>query len=354
MLSKVEELVQRHRELDALLAQPEIATQRELFKKTLQEHGALRKLASLHTSYVERESALVEAQDIVSANEDPELVELAREEIGELEAAMERLRSDMLEELLSADEDDDKNVIMEIQAGAGGDEAALFVSDLLRMYGRLADQRRWKLEELSSLSSKSGGLKHITLSVSGSKVHRELQFESGGHRVQRVPETESQGRIHTSLATVVVLPEIAEIEIDLPADEIEEQRFCASGPGGQHVNKTESAVRLIHGPTGIKVECQDEKSQHMNRSKAMRILRARVAEHRRQIQERELGERRRGLRGSGDRSERIRTYNYPQNRVTDHRVNLTLYCLDRVVEGELDELIAKLQEHAREEKLKAL
>jgi peptide chain release factor 1 len=354
VFKKIEEMANRHAELAGLLSKPETMQHIGLFKRYLQEHGSLKKVTEQFKIYKEARDALTEAEEIIAAAEDPELVELAKEEIPLHKKVMESQTTKLRELLISEDEDDNKNIIMEIQAGAGGDEAALFVADLQRMYLRLADIRGWKVELLNSANANSGGFKYITLSISGQAVHRDLQFESGGHRVQRVPATESQGRIHTSLATVVVMPEVEEVEINIPADEIKMDLFCASGPGGQHVNKTESAVRLIHIPTSIKVECQDEKSQHMNKAKAMRVLVSRVADHFKAIKDKETGDKRRSLRGSGDRSQRIRTYNYNQNRVTDHRIGLSLHCLDRFVEGDLKEMIENLHDHLRTLKLENL
>jgi peptide chain release factor 1 len=351
VFNKIAAMAKRHSELDGLLASPEAMQNMTVYKSYLQEHGALKKVTSHYKIYQEAWDALKEAEDIISAAEDPELVELAKEEVPIHKGVLEKETHILRDLLISEDEDDNKNIIMELQAGAGGDEAALFVADLQRMYQRLADARGWKIEVLNCATAKSGGFKYVTLSVSGDFVHRDLQFESGGHRVQRVPATESQGRIHTSLATVVVMPEVEEVEIEIPDDDIKMDLFCASGPGGQHVNKTESAVRLIHIPTGIKVECQDEKSQHMNKAKAMRVLVSRVADHFKAIKDKEIGDKRRFLRGSGDRSQRIRTYNYNQNRVTDHRISFSTHSLDRFLMGDLKEMIDKLHEHLRTIKL---
>ncbi|MDF1664481.1 MAG: peptide chain release factor 1 [Planctomycetota bacterium] len=354
MFDKVEEMAKRHAELDALLSKPETMQNMGLFKKYLQEHGALKKVAERFKVYAEARDALKEAEEIISAAEDEELVELAKEEVPEHQAVIDAETVKIRDLLVSEDEDDNMNVIMEVQAGAGGDEAALFVNDLQRMYTRVADAKGWKVEVLNSSLANSGGFKYITLSISGEMVHRDLQFESGGHRVQRVPATESQGRIHTSLATVVVMPEVEEVEVNIPDDEIKMDLFCASGPGGQHVNKTESAVRLVHIPTGIKVECQDEKSQHMNKAKAMRVLVSRVADHFQAIKDKEAGDKRRSLRGSGDRSQRVRTYNYNQNRVTDHRIGLSLHSLDRFMEGDIKEMVSALHDQLRALKLENL
>jgi len=354
VFDKLDGMLLRYEELEGLIIDPEMMTFHGRYKALLAEHGGLRKLAERYRAFKKLQSSLAEAREIVAEDEEPEFVALARAEIGELEEQIAAETLALQDLLVSEDEEDHKNVIMELQAGTGGDEAAIFAGDLLRMYKRLADIRGWKVEVLNSRNSEAGGFRYVTVAVSGKKVYRDLKFESGGHRVQRVPDTESQGRIHTSLATVVVMPETEEVDFSLADEDLELSTFCASGPGGQHVNKTESAVRIVHMPTGLKVECQDEKSQHMNKAKAMRVLATRVADHYRAIQEKELGEKRRFLRGSGDRSQRIRTYNFPQNRISDHRIGLTLYSLDRFMEGDMKGLLEALHSHLKLVKLKDL
>ena len=288
--------------------------------------------------------------EIVEAKEDPELTEMASIELAELEDRLEKLEHQLKVKLLPKDAADDRNVILEVRAGTGGDEAALFAGDLFRMYQRYAGVKGWRVEIMSANEAGVGGYKEITANLSGTGAYALLKFESGVHRVQRVPETEAQGRIHTSAATVAVLPEAEEVDIEIEEKDLRIDVFRASGPGGQSVNTTDSAVRITHLPTGIVVSQQDEKSQHKNREKAMKVLRARLFEAERQRLDQERSEARRGQVGSGDRSERIRTYNFPQGRVTDHRINLTLYKLDQILQGEaLDELIqALITEHQAE------
>jgi peptide chain release factor 1 len=280
--------------------------------------------------------------------------ELASAEIEEKEARQRELLDRAAGELVSRDEFGARNVILEIRAGTGGDEAALFAADLFRMYSRFAETKKWKVEVLSETATELGGFKEVIATITGKDAYQSLRFESGGHRVQRVPDTEAQGRIHTSLATVAVMPEADEVEVDIKRDDLKIDFFRASGPGGQKVNKTSSAVRIVHEPTGLKVECQDEKSQHKNKSRALKILSSRLMAHYREEADRERSDMRRSQIGSGDRGEKIRTYNFPQNRVTDHRVPVTLYDLANVMEGALDELIDLLAEADREAKLKAL
>jgi len=288
-------------------------------------------------------ATLAEAEDLKGMTDDPEMGEMAREELAELEERIPRLENRLRMLLLPRDEADDRSVILEVRAGTGGDEAALFAGDLLRMYQRYAQSRGWKLEILSASESERGGYKEIVAAIKGAGAFARLKFESGVHRVQRVPETEAQGRIHTSAATVAVLPEAEDVDIQIDEKDLRIDVFRASGPGGQSVNTTDSAVRITHLPTGIVVSQQDEKSQHKNKAKAMKVLRARLYEMERRKQMEERSEQRRGQIGSGDRSERIRTYNFPQGRVTDHRINLTLYKLPQIMEGEgLDELIEAL------------
>jgi peptide chain release factor 1 len=297
--------------------------------------------------YEHWEETAAQSREMLS---DPELGDMARADLEEAEAKMAELEDELQRQLLPKDPNDDKNVFIEIRAGAGGEEAALFAGDLLKMYTRYAESRGWKTEVMSASESERGGFKEVILQVRGTGAYSRLKFESGGHRVQRVPETETQGRIHTSACTVAVMPEAEEVEVSIDPNDLRVDIFRASGPGGQSVNTTDSAVRLTHLPTGTVVSCQDEKSQHKNRDKAMKVLQARLYEAERQRADQERADHRRSLVGSGDRSERIRTYNFPQGRVTDHRINLTLYQLDQVLEGNLDMVIDPLiTEHQAEQ-----
>jgi peptide chain release factor 1 len=351
---RLSQAADRHRECLKISEDPEVAADHVRAAPILRELGRLTKLADLFVELETVDGDLTEARTLLDSEEDEETRELAASEIAEKEARLREILSAAADHLIASDELSDRNVILEIRAGTGGDEAALFAADLFRMYSRYAERRGYKLEVLSALTTELGGIKETVASISGQDVYQKLRFESGGHRVQRVPETEASGRIHTSLATVAVMPEADAVEVDVTRDDLKIDFFRASGPGGQKVNKTSSAVRIVHVPTGIKVECQDEKSQHKNRSRAMKILLSRILDHHRAKADAARSTMRRSQIGSGDRNERIRTYNFPQNRVTDHRLNLTLYDLEGVLQGDLDPLLEKLAEHARELRLKDL
>ena len=351
---RLEALRARHAELELALADPGSQKDRAHFQEILKEHGSASGIVALFREYATVEADLAAAAEMVQSD-DPEEAELGRSELEELEARRARTARLIREQFLDSDvEGGDSNAIVEIRAGAGGDEAALFAGTVYRMYTLFAEAQRWKIEVLSTSETNLGGYKDVTFMVKGKGAYGRLRFESGGHRVQRVPETESQGRIHTSAVTVAVMPEVEESEITIDENDLRIDTFCASGPGGQKVNKTASAVRMTHVPTGIVVSIQDEKSQHKNRAKAMTVMRSR-------LREKELSERRekedqmrRSLIGSGDRSDRVRTYNFPQNRVTDHRLNVSLYSLEKFMQGEISELLDQLATRDREDRVQAL
>ena len=351
---KLEDLRERHTELSALLAEPEVIADQARFRTLSQEYSQLEPVVQAWDAYRRAEQDLAGARDML-AEDDPELRALAQDEIRGLEARLAELEDELQRHLLPRDPHDARNVFLEIRAGTGGDEAALFAGDLFRLYSRYAERHGWRVEVLSASEGEQGGYKEIICRVIGQGAYSRLKFESGAHRVQRVPETESQGRIHTSAATVAILPEVDEVEaVDINPADLRVDTFRASGAGGQHVNKTDSAVRLTHLPTGIVVECQDERSQHKNRARAMALLQARLLEAERSRQQAAESALRRSLVGSGDRSERIRTYNFPQGRVTDHRINLTLYKLDEILAGDLDLVIEPLLNEYQAEQLAAL
>ena len=336
----------RYRELERAISDPALFKDQRRTRELLQEHAALGPIVGGHRRLQELEREIAETTLLLEDSSE-ELVDLAREELAELRNERGKLVEELRVLLIPKDPRDRKNVIMEIRAGTGGDEATLFAADLYRMYSKYADLHGWKLEILSSHGTEVGGFKELIYSIAGTEVFAHLRYESGGHRVQRVPVTESSGRIHTSAVTVAVLPEAEEADLEIKPEELRIDVFRSSGPGGQSVNTTDSAVRITHQPTGVVVTCQDEKSQHKNKAKAMRVLRARLLEAEEERKERERAEFRRSQIGSGDRSERIRTYNFPQNRVTDHRVNLTLYKLEEVMLGNLEPVIEALQTSAR-------
>jgi peptide chain release factor 1 len=342
MIAKLEGVEKRFVELETELSNPGIVGDRDNYRRITREHSELSKVVETFRRYKKVQGGLDEGRELMG-DSDPEMRALARVEVESLEAELQALMRQLKVLLLPRDPNDEKDVILEIRAGTGGEEAALFAGELFRMYSRFAELQRWKVEFMSASESDLGGFKEVIASISGDGVYSRLKYESGVHRVQRVPVTESQGRVHTSAVTVAVLPEAEEVELDIKPDDLRIDVFRSSGPGGQHVNKTESAVRITHLPTNTVVICQDEKSQHKNKAKAMKVLRARLWDKMRSAQNQEIAAERRALVGSGDRSERIRTYNYPQNRVTDHRINLTVYALDRIMEGELgDQIIEPL------------
>lgn len=336
-----ERLGLRLNELDATLADPSIVSDMNRFRSLTREHAEVSGVVATFRQYEQRERDLAAAREMLA---DPDFAEMAREEITGAEADLERLHLELQTALLPRDPDDGRNAFVEIRAGTGGDESALFAADLLRMYLRYAERQGWRTEVMSESTSDLGGYKEAVVRVEGDDVYAKLRFESGGHRVQRVPVTETQGRIHTSACTVAVMPEPDEAEeVQLNPADLRIDTFRASGAGGQHVNKTDSAIRITHLPTGIVAECQDDRSQHRNKAKAMAVLAARLREKDRSERAAKEAATRKGLIGSGDRSDRIRTYNFPQGRLTDHRINLTLYKLGAIMEGELDDVLAALQ-----------
>ena len=350
--AKLEALGERHQEIALLLAQPEVIDNPARFRELSREYAQLEPVANSLKRYDDIVAALRAAQALLA---DPEMRELAQNEVTELESNRAAIESELNVLLLPRDPRDDANLFLEIRAGTGGDEAAIFAGDLLRMYLRYAESRRWKVDILSESPGEHGGYREIVARIEGKGAFSRLKFESGTHRVQRVPITESQGRIHTSAATVAILPETDEIEdIELRDADLKVDTFRASGAGGQHVNKTDSAIRITHLPSGIVVECQDERSQHKNRARALSLLKARLLDEQRRAQTAEQAESRRLQVGSGDRSQRIRTYNFPQGRITDHRINLTLYRLPEVLDGNLDLLIEPLTQEFQADQLKAI
>ena len=346
MRDQLEAKLARFEELERAMVDPVVLAEPQKLAAIAREHGTLAKLARKYRGFVGLERQIAELEEMRRGG-DQELKELAEAELPEIAARREK-EWDELVDFCSDDQDADRaRCIMELRAGTGGDEAALFVRDLYEMYRRYATEAGWDIEVMDASPTELGGFKELVLGVSGENVFRKLQYESGGHRVQRVPDTETKGRIHTSAATVAVLPEPEDVEVSLSPDEYRKDLFCASGPGGQHVNKTASAVRLTHMATGIVVQCQDEKSQHKNLAKALRVLKTRIYEHQRQIEHDKRSAERKSLVGSGDRSQRIRTYNFPQNRLTDHRINES-FTLDQVMAGRLGLVIEATEQHARQ------
>ncbi len=354
MLDKLEQVEKRYEEVNAQLCDPEVVSDMELYKKYMLEIKQLTPVVEKFREYKAAVAAESGAKEMLEDSSlDAELREMAREEVEQAHENAERAEQELKVLLLPRDPNDDRNVIVEIRGGAGGDEASLFANSLYRMYSMYAATKNWKSEILSANETEVGGFKEISFMISGEGAYSRFKFESGVHRVQRVPETESQGRIHTSTVTVAVLPEAEEVDIEINPADLQVDTFRSSGAGGQHINKTESAIRITHIPTGTVVECQDERSQHKNRDKAMKILRSRILEAEREKQANEIAGERRSQVGTGDRSERIRTYNYPQGRLTDHRIGLTLYKLEAMLNGQLDELIDALITADTAEKLKA-
>ncbi len=354
MFAKFEDLEEKLSMLEGKLSDPALISNQAKYRDVAREHAHVTKLYDLYSRYKKLGRQLVENRELLRNENDAELVELIRSEILELTDETARLERDMKVFLLPKDPNDDKNIFLEIRAGTGGDEAALFVGDLFKMYAKYAELKGWKIEVMSSNPIGIGGFKEIIALISGERVYSKLKYERGVHRVQRVPETETQGRVHTSAVTVAVIPEVEDVELVIDPKELRVDVFRSSGPGGQSVNKTESAIRITHLPTGLVVSCQDEKSQHKNKAKGMKVLRARLLDRMEQDRHDKISEDRKSQVGTGDRSERIRTYNFPQGRVTDHRINLTIYKLDSILLGRMDEIIEPLIVHYETEALKAI
>lgn len=353
MIGKLRDADEKYREIERLLAKPETVNNQEEFRRLMREHKALTPVITKYREYTAAEQTIADVEELLSEQPDPEMRELCDAELEESNAAIERIVGELKILLLPRDENDDKNVIVEIRGGAGGDEAALFAYVLYRMYTMYAESVGFKHEIISVNETGLGGFKEVSFMIEGDGAYSRLKFESGVHRVQRVPETESQGRIHTSTVTVAVLPEAEDVEVEINPADLKIETIKSSGAGGQHVNKTESAVRLIHIPTGIVIECQDERSQHKNRDKAMKLLRTRLFDMKQTEQDEMIASERRSQVGTGDRSERIRTYNYPQGRVTDHRIGLTVYSLENFLNGNIGEMIDALIAADTAEKLKS-
>ncbi|NNK96439.1 MAG: peptide chain release factor 1 [Desulfobacterales bacterium] len=355
MLEQFHDIGDKLATLEGRLSDPSLMSNQSEYQRVVREHAHLSRLAELKDSYSKLVQEIKENQTIIQdEKEDEELRELARSELEDLLEQQENLQNSIHLFLLPKDPNDEKNIFLEIRAGTGGDEAALFVGDLFRMYSRYAEYMNWNVETISSNPLGIGGFKEIIGLIRGDQVYSKLKYESGVHRVQRVPETETQGRVHTSAVTVAILPEADEVDLEIDMNELKFDVYRSSGPGGQSVNTTDSAVRVTHLPTGLVVTCQDEKSQHKNKAKALTVLRARLLDQLEQEQHDKISENRKSQIGSGDRSERIRTYNFPQGRMTDHRINLTLYKLEAIINGKLDEVIFPLIAHDQAEKLKKL
>jgi len=343
MRKRFEDRALKFIDLEDKMGSPTVAQNQTLYREVAKQRSDLADSVALYRTYQETEKQIREAKDIVETSDDDEMLELARDELAELGPQIESLIHQLKVSLLPKDPLDNKNIILEIRAGTGGEEAALFASDLFRMYSRYAEIRRWKIEILESTTTGVGGYKNLVAALSGENVYSEMKYESGVHRVQRVPATEASGRIHTSAVTVAVLPEAEDIDVQVNTEDLQIDVYRSSGPGGQSVNTTDSAVRITHIPTGLVVICQDEKSQLKNKSKALRVLKARLLDLERSRADAERAETRKSQVGTGDRSERIRTYNFPQGRLTDHRINLTLYQLQSLIEGDIGDLISALQ-----------
>jgi peptide chain release factor 1 len=352
MFERLNQIESRYDELMRALASPEVIKDSSKYQKTAKAHGELSEIVEKYREYKDLQRGIEESKAMIADESDAELKQYAQEELARLEQRLAATEADLKILLVPKDPNDEKNVVLEIRAGTGGDEATLFAAEMFRMYSRYAETQRWKVEVLSTSESGVGGLKEVIAIIEGKGVYSRLKYESGVHRVQRVPQTEQQGRVHTSAVTVAVLPEAEEVDVKIEAKDLRIDTFCSSGPGGQSVNTTYSAVRITHLPTNTVVSCQDEKSQIKNREKGMRVLRARLYEMEMEKQQQALAKERKAMVGSGDRSEKIRTYNFPQNRVTDHRIGLTLHQLGDVMDGKLQPIIDGLVTHYQAEKLK--
>ena len=352
MFERLDQIEARYEELTAALASPEIIGDSSKYQKTAKAHSEIATVVEKYREYKDLKRGIAESRAVLADEKDPEMQAYAQEELDKLEGRVGGVEEELKVLLLPKDPNDEKNVIVEIRAGTGGDEATLFAAEIFRMYTRYAETQRWKVEVLNTSESPVGGLKEVIAMISGDRVYSRLKYESGVHRVQRVPATEQQGGVHTSAVTVAVLPEAEDVDVKIEAKDLRIDTFCSSGPGGQSVNTTYSAVRITHIPTNTVVSCQDEKSQIKNRDKAMRVLRSRLYEMEMQKQQEALAKERKTMVGSGDRSEKIRTYNFPQNRVTDHRIGLTLHQLQDVMDGKLQPLLEALVTHYEAEKLK--
>jgi peptide chain release factor 1 len=353
MFERLDQLESRYEDLTRALASPEIVTDSAKYQKTAKAHSELSDIVEKYREYKDLSRGIVESKAVLADEKDPEMRAYAQEELTQLEARVAQVEADLKVLLIPKDPNDEKDVILEIRAGTGGDEATLFADEMFRMYSRYAETKGWKVEVLSTSESSVGGLKEVIAIIEGKRVYSQLKYESGVHRVQRVPATEQQGRVHTSAVTVAVLPEAEDVDIKIEAKDLRIDTFCSSGPGGQSVNTTYSAVRITHIPTNTVVSCQDEKSQIKNREKGMRVLRSRLYEIEMQKQQEALAKERKAMVGTGDRGEKIRTYNFPQNRVTDHRIGLTIHQLTEVMDGKLQPIVDALITHYQAEKLKS-
>ena len=351
---KLKQVKERFEEVQTAMSDPAVYDDPDRYTELTKEHSELKELVEDYDEWIDIRRQIEGNEELIDEAEDPELTEMAREENEQLKPRLEELEEEIKFKLIPKDPDDSKNVIVEIRAGTGGDEAAIFAGDLFEMYRRYADKMGWKMSVLTVSESEKGGFKEIVFSLEGDEVYAKMKYESGVHRVQRVPETESQGRVHTSAATVAVLPEAEEVDVEINTADLRIDTFRASGAGGQHVNKTDSAIRITHEPSGVVVECQEERSQHQNKERAMRMLRTKLYEMEEEKQQKERAAERRSQVSTGDRSAKIRTYNFPQSRLTDHRINLTLYNLEEILKGEIDEVINALRVQDNLEKLNAV